>query len=761
MTWLTQIVDDVIARHPDGEILIETGSAPSGTYHLGHLRELVTADAILLEVRRRGRQARHIQFVDDFDNLRKIPINVPAEFEKHIGYPICDIPAPDGSDRSYADYFLQGLIDACAVLGVDVEYVRAYKRWREGWFVPAIELALDNIPKVRSVLEQVAGRQLDDKWSPIQIVEDGRLKKRPFIAMDKAAKTIQYEDPDGNPRTVAYDKGEVKLDWRLDFPAHWYLQKVACEPSGRDHSTKGGSVETGEYICRDVYGAEPPLAVPYDFINMVGDTKKMSASKGTGLDAVEGASIMPPEVVRYFILRAAPLKRLYFDPVNGVVQLMDEFAAFAAKPNKTEAEEQLWYIATRGNNQNRSVSRVPFSHLVASYQASLKDAGKTLDVIKRTEHGEVATQEADIIAEELKFIDQWLDKRAPDDVKFALAEQVHAADFSEQEQAFLKALGDKAAAAPQDADGNYFHERIYELKDQMDLQPKDMFATLYKVLIGKTSGPRSGWFLSIMPRDWLVRRLSLQDAKSLGVVADSSSAPDFVSSVQLREGTRFVIDDSIRTNFPHATVGYVVVSLPDSLQPLADQPLDHALETLHQRGVTSENLKDQPEIAAWRAAFKTFGVKPSDYLSSAEALAKRALKGSPAQVSPVVDAYNAVSLKHLIPMGAVDLDKIAGDIVLRYGKQGESAQLLGMDKPVEITSQQVVYADQQQILTWLWNHRDAANIAVQPTSKHVVFFADSLLGVELAQRAITDLIELLQQSGATVVSQGIVGEAKA
>jgi len=124
MTWLTQIVDDVIARHPDGEILIETGSAPSGTYHLGHLRELVTADAILLEVRRRGRQARHIQFVDDFDNLRKIPINVPAEFEKHIGYPICDIPAPDGSDRSYADYFLQGLIDACAVLGVDVEYVR-------------------------------------------------------------------------------------------------------------------------------------------------------------------------------------------------------------------------------------------------------------------------------------------------------------------------------------------------------------------------------------------------------------------------------------------------------------------------------------------------------------------------------------------------------------------------------------------------------------------------------------------------------------
>lgn len=511
MNWLNQIADELEARHPDGEILIETGSAPSGTYHLGHLRELVTADAVLLEMRRRGRQARHVQFVDDLDNLRKIPVNVPAEFEKHIGYPICDIPSPDGSGRSYADYFLQGLVDACDTLGVDVEYVRAYKRWREGWFVPAIELALDNIPKVRQILEEVSGRQLDDQWSPIQIIEDGRLKKRPFISIDKAARTIEYEAADGTTKTAAYDKGEVKLDWRLDFPAHWFLQRVACEPSGRDHSTKGGSVETGEHICREVYGAEPPLAVPYDFINMVGDTKKMSASKGTGLDAVDGAKIMPPEVVRYFILRVAPLKRLYFDPVNGVVQLMDEYAAFAAKPDRTESEEQLWYVCTRGNNENRSVSRVPFSHLVASYQAALNDADKTIELIKRTEHGEVAEQESEIIREELKFIDEWLRLRAPEDVKFALVDQVNSVDFSETEQQFLKALGEKVAAAPADADGMYFHERIYELKDELCLQPKEMFTALYRALIGKTSGPRAGWFLSILPRDWLVRRLKLED----------------------------------------------------------------------------------------------------------------------------------------------------------------------------------------------------------------------------------------------------------
>jgi lysyl-tRNA synthetase class 1 len=331
------------------------------------------------------------------------------------------------------------------------------------------------------------------------------------VSLNKDAKTVTYKDADGNDQTIGYQDGKVKLDWRLDWPGRWWLQKVQIEPSGRDHMTKGGSYDTGVQIMKDVFEAAPPYPVAYDFINMAGDTKKMSASKGTGLDAVEGSTIMPPEVVRYLILRAAPSKRLYFDPVNGVVQLMDEFAAFAAKPDKTESEQQLWYVCTRGNNQNRSVSRVPFSHLVASYQASLKDADKTLDVIKRTEHGNVAEEEADIIRAELKFIDAWLEKRAPEEVKFALLEQVNPADFTDAEKAFLKALGDKIAEAPEDADGNWFHERIYELKDSSGLQPKDMFSALYRALIGKQSGPRAGWFLSILPREWLVGRLKREE----------------------------------------------------------------------------------------------------------------------------------------------------------------------------------------------------------------------------------------------------------
>lgn len=509
MQWLNTIADDLISRYPDGEILIESGASPSGTYHLGHMRELMTADAILLELKRRDRQARHIQYVDDFDALRKIPFNVPAEYDQYLGMPLCDIPAPDGSDQSYADYFLQGLIDSCKALSIEVEFIKAHQKYRSGFMIPAIERSLERIPQARQALETISGHKLDGHWAPIQVLEGKRLKNRKFISIDTDTKSVQYEDVNGETRSVSYAKGEVKLDWRLDWPGRWWLLKVQCEPSGRDHMTKGSSYDTGVQIMKDVYEAEPPYPVSYDFINMAGDNKKMSASKGTGLDAVEASHLMPPEVMRYFVFRSPPLKRLYFDPVNGVVRLMDEFAAFAAKTDRNESEEQLLYIATRGID-HKTVSRVPFSLLVAAYQTALKDPDKTLEIVSRSEYADVAQEDAEVIKAELKFIDAWLEKQAPKDVKFALSETVDKAAFTDLEKQFLSALAEKITDAPQDADGAWFHQAIYDLKDSLNIEPKEMFTTLYRVLINKESGPRAGWFLSILPRDWLLKRLRFE-----------------------------------------------------------------------------------------------------------------------------------------------------------------------------------------------------------------------------------------------------------
>ncbi|HET7827406.1 MAG TPA: lysine--tRNA ligase [Candidatus Saccharimonadales bacterium] len=509
MQWLNKLADEVIAKHPDGDILVSSGVSPSGIYHVGTLREVLTADAIVLILRQRGRQASHLHVVDDLDPLRKVPAGVPDSFEKYFGMSLIDVPSPDGKPSSnWADYYFKDFEKSLKKLGIDMQIMRSHKKYQAGFFVPAIEAVLERIDQARQVISEISGRQLDEQWSPIQIKEENYLKSRKFLSIDPAAKTVEYEDKTGAVQQISYAKGEVKLYWRLDWPARWWLLGVDVEPFGRDHATKGGSYDTGVGLMKKVFGDKPPLPVPYNFINRTGQTKKMSKSSGDTLAISDMLEILPPEVLRYFVLRYAPDKLLFFDETDGVIKLIDDFAELLAKPNKTAVDELLIEISL-GNIAASTISNIPFSHLVASYQAALKDPDKTLEIIGRTEHKPTVDKQREVIKKELKFIDNWLKNWAPDDIKFELLAKPPKV-ISEPEREYLAALASKIAKASASADGEWFHKAIYEFKDSTGLAPKQLFSTLYKVLIGQEHGPRAGWFLSILPRDWLLKRLKLE-----------------------------------------------------------------------------------------------------------------------------------------------------------------------------------------------------------------------------------------------------------
>lgn len=509
MKWLNTIVDELIEGGANKEIVVSSGVSPSGTYHLGTLREVLTAEVIMRELRRRGLKSRHIHVVDDLDVFRKVPVDVPQTYEKYLGKPLCDVPSPDGGDGSYADYFLRDLVEAGRGLHLEMEIVRAHEKYRDGFFVPAIETALDNIAEIRTILEDVSGRKLDEQWSPVQVIEDGYLKNRKFLEIDKANKQLFYASNEGEKTAISYESGEVKLNWRIDWPARWSLLGVGVEPFGRDHATKGGSYDTGKLIASRVYGIEAPYPVPYNFINRSGDTKKMSKSAGDTITASELLKVLPPEVVWFFMLRYDPTKQLFFDEGPTLMRLFDEFGELLAKPDKTDDERQLLDLCLQGID-SPTVSRIPFSHLVASYQASLRDIDRTLEVIGRTEHAKNAKEDAVIIKSELKFIDEWLKTRAPQDVKFDLAKTINTEQFTDSQKRYLAKLSDSISSAPENADGEWFHNAIYDLKDESGLEPREIFTSLYRCLIDQEKGPRAGWFLSILPREWLVKRLRFE-----------------------------------------------------------------------------------------------------------------------------------------------------------------------------------------------------------------------------------------------------------
>ena len=509
MQWLNTVVDELIKNHKDGEIVVSSGVSPSGAYHVGTLREVMTAEVIMRELHRRGRKSRHIHVSDDLDVFRKVPAGLPETYSKYLGMPLCDVPAPDGSDQSYADFYLAELPRVAEGLRLEMEVMRAHAKYRDGFFTEMIEKSLTNIDAIRKIIADVSGREVDDSWSPVQVMEEGYMKSRKFVSIDTKAKTLAYEDKDGQAQTIGYADGKVKLNWRIDWPARWVLLNVLAEPFGRDHATKGGSYDTGAVIVKDVFGHEAPYPIPYHFINRTGETKKMSKSGGDTITAAQLLEMLPPEIVWYFMLKLAPEKQLFFDAGPTLIRLVDEFSELIAKEDKTEADQQLLELCMIRIDQP-TVSNVPFSHLVASYQTSLKDVDKTLEVIKRTEHAGTAEKDAEVIKRELKFIDHWLEEYAPDDVKFSLKDTVDASTFDTPQKQFMSDLADMIESAPADADGEWFHKAVYDLKEATGLQSRELFITLYLALIGKTSGPRAGWFLSTLPRDWLVARLRLE-----------------------------------------------------------------------------------------------------------------------------------------------------------------------------------------------------------------------------------------------------------
>ncbi len=510
--WLDLVVDAAIQAHPKGEILVSSGISPSASYHFGHFREALTTDAIAWGVRQRGRKAKHVHVVDNFDPLRKRYDFLPESYEKYVGWPVCLVPDPFDCHESYATHFTEEFKVSAGQMGVEMEVLYAERDlYKTGRMAPYIEQALAKIPEIKRILKEVSHRDLPDDWAPIQILADSKsFNEWRYVSIDTKTKTIRYRTPEGAEGDLSYVDGRVKLNWRLDWPARWALLGVDVEPYGKEHATKGGSYDTGAALIREIFGAEPPLPVPYDTINLIGETKKMSSSLGNFVTADQALEIMPAEVLRYFVLKSVPKRIVFFDPGLGAYNLIDEFSKLEDQVLAGEHPEfeQAYRVATAIKGE-RTIARIAFSHLVAVYQAARGEAKLVKQMLERTGYEAVVQDQWPVIERELKFVHNWLAKYAPPNVKFSVQDELPKTDLTPGQKGFLVKLAD-TVETEKNLSGQGMHDAIYAATQVAGIKPSEGFVTLYRVILAKDSGPKAGWFLASLDHDWLVKRLRLQ-----------------------------------------------------------------------------------------------------------------------------------------------------------------------------------------------------------------------------------------------------------
>jgi lysyl-tRNA synthetase class 1 len=131
-------------------------------------------------------------------------------------------------------------------------------------------------------------------------------------------------------------------------------------------------------------------------------------------------------------------------------------------------------------------------------------------VLSRTGYEKQARDEQDQIQAELIFVKNWLEKYAPDELKFTVQPSLPDAALTDAQRSFLTILASQLSAQTGEISGQAMHELIYAAKDQENLSPKEAFQALYRVILGKDYGPKAGWFLASLDRDWLIRRLTLE-----------------------------------------------------------------------------------------------------------------------------------------------------------------------------------------------------------------------------------------------------------
>jgi len=186
---------------------------------------------------------------------------------------------------------------------------------------------------------------------------------------------------------------------------------------------------------------------------------------------------------------------------------------------------------------------------------------------------------------------------------------------------------------------------------------------------------------------------------------------------------------------------------------LANGPSDAGSEAqlaaaeAHLRASGLARATDHPHIAAWRAAFSAFGAKPSRYPSSAEALIARVLKGQPLpRVNALVDLYNAISVRHVVPIGGEDADRLEGPLRLTVAAGDEPFDPRADGTDVEtVAAGEVVWRDDRGVTCRRWNWRQGRRTQLTQDSTRTFFVFDRLDGltVDELHHAADELSELL------------------
>lgn len=481
-----------------GGHVIATGTSISGKPQIGNASDVIRGDCVRKVALEAGLEADLIWISDDSDPFRKVPAGMES-LKDYLGYPVKDIPDPDGCHEGFVDHYAKPFIEDLASFGVTPTVYSGTDLYRKGMLVEEIKTAFEGREKIREILNKFRREPLPSDyipWTPI-CEGCGKISTTKNTGIDGLNVGYVCESSDvaggqvkgcGHKGTSDAGKGMGKLPWRVEWAARWRRFKVTCEPFGKDHAAAGGSYDTSSRISREVYGWEPPVPVIYEFFTLNG--AKISSSKGNVITLTDWLAIAEPEVLRYFMYKKLAKQRdINLSMLPNLVDEYDE--AERIKYKKQEGDEGFARMYELAQVGEPSYLNVPYTLC-----AVLAQVAKDHEYADKVDSMGYEDFDEDRLKRRVKLAGEWVVRHGPEYLRFSLNSEEEAgkayAKLPAEQQGCLQEL---AGALREKWRPEDYHKRIYETARAKGVDPKDLFRAVYLVLIGKEKGPKAAAFI--------------------------------------------------------------------------------------------------------------------------------------------------------------------------------------------------------------------------------------------------------------------------
>ncbi|MBI5003411.1 lysine--tRNA ligase [Candidatus Woesearchaeota archaeon] len=505
--WADQVAERVIQIKGDKEkYTVASGITPSGTVHIGNFREIITTELIARALRSRRKKVRFIYSWDDYDVFRKVPVNMPKQemLQTYLRQSIVDVPDPFGKEESYARHHEVEVEEAIKKVGIHTEFLYQSKKYRACEYAEQIIHALKNKEKIKAILDKYREEPLEETWLPITVFSlKDKTDKIRNIRWD-GKHTVSYELEDGTTEHAdIFKSGNVKLLWRVDWPMRWSWEKVDFEPGGKDHSTVGGSFDTGKEIVK-LFNWEAPVYHMYNFISIKGGAGKISSSTGEVITLNDCLEIYEPQIVRWLFAGTRPGAEFAISFDADVIKIYEDF----------DKCERIYY------GEQKDVSEKELANQKRIYELSCVEEGKVpkampyqpgfrhitnvllqneLDIEKSIGYFEKqlkSKEDRERLHLRAVCAKNWILEYAPEEFKYTINKAVPQDvkdKLTKEQRAALHELAKRLE--DKEWEDKELHEECYIILKNNNLDTKNFFTACYNVLISKDKGPKLAAFL--------------------------------------------------------------------------------------------------------------------------------------------------------------------------------------------------------------------------------------------------------------------------